>query len=73
MKKIEKLRNSISNQKTNQAIGLCDELYDNLRDFSQCIDIVEADGKISIHFNKYTTPERTKKLKSIIQEWVGGH
>lgn len=73
MKKIERLRNSISNEETPQAIALCDELYNDLRDFSQCIDIVEADGKLSIEFNKYTTPERAKKLKTVIQEWVGGH
>jgi hypothetical protein len=73
MKKIEQLRNSISNKETSQAVELCDELYNNLRDFSQCIDIVESDGEISVNFNKYTSPERTKELKEIIQQWVGGH
>ncbi len=73
MKKIEELRNSISDGNTDKAIELCDELYNNLRDFSQCIDIVETNGNINIKLNNWTAGKRTKELKIIIQKWVGGH
>ena len=73
MQKFEELKELIQQSESEKALSLCDELYNDLRDFSQCVDIVEQDGQINMQMNSFTTGERTKSLKTKIQTWVGGH
>ena len=73
MKRIEELRNAIENGSQESALKLCEELYNDLRDFSQCIDVVETNDKIDIRMNTWANGARTKDLKRKIQDWVGGH
>ena len=72
MKKMNELRAAIEKSDTHRALELCDELYADLRDFCECIDVYEANGRIDVKMNVLSDGFTTKVCKKAIQDWVEG-
>ena len=71
--KIDELKEAISSGHEDKALQLCDELYNDVRDFSQCIDVIEKDGTVDIKMHHDRTGSWTREMKQKVQSWVGGH
>ena len=71
MRKMTELRRAIEQKNTQKALELCDELYTDLRDFCECIDIYEANGRIDVKMNVLADGFTTKVCRKAISDWVG--
>ena len=74
MKKIRTLQDAVSNEDKEIAMSLLNELYNDLRDFSQCIDVTYNDEILVVKKNDLgRTDQYVYNCKQKIREWVGGH
>lgn len=74
MKKIRTLQDAVSNENKEIAMSLLNELYNDLRDFSQCIDVTYNDEILVVKKNDLgRTDQYVYNCKQKIREWVGGH
>lgn len=74
MKKIRTLQDAVSNEDKELAMSLLNELYNDLRDFSQCIDVTYRDEILVVKKNDLgRTDQYVYNCKQKIREWVGGH
>ncbi|MCO7223470.1 hypothetical protein [Pleionea sp. CnH1-48] len=72
MKKIETLMQAIESGEKEQALQLVEELYNEVRDFSQMIHFDEKENSISIAKNSGSF-EYAVECKERVKAWVGGH
>jgi len=74
MKKYDELLQAIEGGEMGLAKELAIELYNDVRDFSQSIMVVnEQNGTLIITNDKYASPEFVSEKKKKVQVWVGGH
>ncbi len=74
MRKFDKLLKAIDDGNMALIRELSMELYNDVRDLSQSIDVVEdEESKLIITNHKYSSPECVLEKKRQIQKWVGGH
>ncbi len=72
-KKFRELQEAINKQEKAIAMNLADKLYNDLRDFSQAIDVFKDGDKIVVRPHGQDSGEYLFKCKETIREWVGGH
>ena len=74
MKKMNSLKNAVTEGDYELARSLVDELYNDIRDFSQCIDVLYEKGSLVVRKNQLgRSDEYVYRCKEKIIDWVGGH